>query len=48
MTEISQLQADAPVPLTSAQVRGFWAAWVELDFSMAWTLSSSRWFLHLR
>jgi MFS family permease len=32
MTEISQLQADAPVPLTSAQVRGFWAAW------SGWTL----------
>jgi len=32
MTEISQLQADAPVRLTSAQVRGFWAAW------SGWTL----------
>src|SRR5580704_17584628 len=32
MTEISQLQANVPMPLTSVQVRGFWAAW------SGWTL----------
>jgi len=32
MTEMSQVQADVPVRLTSAQVRGFWAAW------SGWTL----------